>query len=255
MIFSCRRGFYRLLLYKLYGMTDRTGRRQGEGHVWAGSSGGRTPAGRRLAVLRLLQEAPGALTIVEIADRLGVHANTVRFHLDTLLESGQVERVETDRRAPGRPPLSFRAAHRMDPAGPRQYGLLAELLVESLADDPQRTSRALEAGRAWGRRQVSRDASEAVGADARAVSRLLGLLDEIGFAPERQRGEDQAYIGLRHCPFLELAHTRPEIVCSIHLGLMQGATEGSGSPVTVDRLEPFAEPDLCVAHLATPSSS
>jgi len=40
------------------------------------------------------------------------------------------------------------------------------------------------------------------------------------------------------------------VVCPIHLGLMRGAMEAWESPVTVDRLEAFAEPGLCVAHLA-----
>ena len=39
-------------------------------------------------------------------------------------------------------------------------------------------------------------------------------------------------------------------MCSVHLGLMQGAMQTWESPLTVDRLEPFVPPDLCVAHLA-----
>ena len=41
-----------------------------------------------------------------------------------------------------------------------------------------------------------------------------------------------------------------ELICSVHLGLMQGALTAMRAPVTVDRLDPFVEPDLCVAHLA-----
>jgi predicted ArsR family transcriptional regulator len=37
----------------------------------------------------------------------------------------------------------------------------------------------------------------------------------------------------------------------VHLGLMQGALTAMRAPVTVDRLDPFVEPDLCVAHLAS----
>jgi predicted ArsR family transcriptional regulator len=57
---------------------------------------------------------------------LGVHPNTVRFHLDGLVESGRVERVEVDRRTAGRPPQLFRPVRRMDLAGPRQYRLLGK---------------------------------------------------------------------------------------------------------------------------------
>ena len=94
---------------------------------------GRAGSGRRRAVLGVLKDTAAALSISEIAEQVGVHPNTVRFHLDTLIENGQVERVETDRHAPGRPPLFFRAVRGMDPTGPRGYRLLAEVLVHSMA--------------------------------------------------------------------------------------------------------------------------
>lgn len=57
-------------------------------------------------------------------------------------------------------------------------------------------------------------------------------------------------IRLRHCPFQNLAEQHGEVICSVHLGLMQGALSAMRAPVSVDRLDPFVEPDLCVAHLA-----
>ncbi len=212
---------------------------------------GRAPSGRRLEVLATLRDAPGPLSINTIADRVGVHPNTVRFHLDRLVENGRVERVEVDRRTAGRPPQLFRPVRRMDLTGPRQYRLLAELLVQTLATDPARGTLGLEAGRAWGHGHATAAGSgdPADGQDD-GVGRLMVLLDEIGFAPERRTDQGQRHIGLRHCPFLELAQSRPAVVCPIHLGLMQGAMQAWQSPVTVDRLEPFVEPDLCLAHLA-----
>jgi predicted ArsR family transcriptional regulator len=56
-------------------------------------------------------------------------------------------------------------------------------------------------------------------------------------------------IRLRHCPFLELAEGYDQVVCAIHLGLMQGALTALGAAVTATRLEPFAEPGACLAHL------
>jgi len=192
------------------------------------------------------------MSIKDIADRLGVHPNTVRFHLDGLLESGRVERVKGSVRTPGRPPQLFRPVRGMDPEGPRSYRVLAQILVEAFADDPDAGRRASDAGREWGRRRAAA-LSEARGGDPRtpdeSVDRLADLLDEIGFAPEVSDSEPQ--IGLRHCPFLEIAVDSPHIVCAIHLGLMQGAVEQWRAPVNVDRLTPLAEPDRCVAHLAT----
>ena len=82
-----------------------------------------------------------------------------------------------------------------------------------------------------------------------AIRQLVDMLDQLGFAPEHRRADGEQQVGLRHCPFLELAESRTSVVCPVHLGLMQGALESWGSPVGVERLDAFVEPDLCVAHL------
>ena len=195
----------------------------------------------------MLRGSANALTIAAIADRLGVHPNTVRFHLDTLVADGRVERAEPDSRRAGRPPQLFRAARRMDPGGQRQYRLLAEILTLGLAGESGAGTRALNAGRAWARRVMPatpepQDAQQ-------SVDQLVDLLAELGFAPDRRMHEGEVQVALRHCPFLEIAEGRTSVVCPIHLGLMQGALEAWNAPVTVDRLEPFVEPDLCLAHV------
>ena len=209
------------------------------------------PDGRRRQILQLLRDTDAALGIAEIAGRLGVHANTVRFHLATLVTNGQVERQTAGHAGPGRPPQLFRAARGMDPTGPRRYRVLAEVLVGDVAAQPDRVDRAVEAGRRWGRRQALADMPDAprpLGA-SESVRRMTRLLDELGFAPDPVPGADPSAIGLRHCPFLELAESRAEVVCPLHLGLRQGAMESWGAPVRVDRLDPFVKPGLCVARL------
>lgn len=213
---------------------------------------GQQVRGRRRQVLMLLRDAGDPMSIAEVAERLGIHVNTARFHLESLIGNGQVERSTADSGNPGRPPQLFRAARGMDPIGPRHFRLLAEVLAASLATDPDASGRVLQAGRLWGRHQASAVADatprDETSAPIEPVERLMQLLDEMGFAPTRSPGRPQ--IGLRQCPFLELAVSRPDVVCPVHLGLMQGAMTSWGSPVTVDRLEPFAEPDLCLAHLS-----
>lgn len=223
--------------------------------------GDRAGTGRRQSVLRALKDSPHPVSISDLADRLGVHANTVRFHLNTLIGTGQVEQVgpapeAADRRTAGRPPLMFRPVRGMDPTGARHYRVLADVLTQTLVADPQGSTRAVRAGRAWGRRHAAvADAGGAGTGSADSVSALVGLLDEIGFAPELHRVEGMGQIALRNCPFLELTDTGARVVCPVHLGIMQGALEAWRSPVTVDRLEPFVEPDLCLAHLRTEGAS
>lgn len=208
-------------------------------------------AGRRRAVMRLLRAAPDPMSIAGIADVLGVHPNTVRFHLDSLVADGQVEHVELDRKGPGRPPLMFRAVRQMDRGGTRHYRLLAEILAMAFATERDPGPKALAAGRAWGQKMdaelhpLPKDADSA----EEAIAHLIDVLDELGFAPERRVSDGEQQVGLRHCPFLELAENSSSLVCPVHLGLMQGAMETWGAPVSVDRLDPFVEPDLCLAHL------
>jgi predicted ArsR family transcriptional regulator len=208
-------------------------------------------AGRRRAVMRLLRASPDPMSIAGIADVLGVHPNTVRFHLDSLVADGQVEHVELNRKGPGRPPLMFRAVRQMDRGGTRHYRLLAEILAMAYATERDPGPKALAAGRAWGQKMDAESHPPPDDADSaeEAIARLIDVLDELGFAPERRVSDGAEQVGLRHCPFLELAENSSSVVCPVHLGLMQGAMEAWGAPVSVDRLDPFVEPDLCLAHL------
>lgn len=141
------------------------------------------PVGRRRAVLRALCASRVPMSIAAIAGKLGVHPNTVRFHLDNLVADGQVERVEPGRGRPGRPPLMFRAVRRTDSTGTRRYRLLAEILASGLAAERDSRAMALSAGRAWGRQLEAPPA----GADTEeTIDHLVAVLDDLGFAPERQ---------------------------------------------------------------------
>jgi predicted ArsR family transcriptional regulator len=205
------------------------------------------PGSRRREVLRVLRASPDPMSIVAIADVLGVHANTVRFHLDGLVGDGQVEQVQPGRKGPGRPPLMFAAVRQMDRGGTRHYRLLAEILVTAFAAERDPRSKALAAGRAWGRElePLPGDAKSS----KKAIDHLVDVLDELGFAPEHRRTNGKQQVGLRHCPFLEIAENRTSVVCPVHLGLMQGALQAWQAPVTVERLDAFVEPDLCLAQL------
>ena len=189
------------------------------------------------------------MTILDVARHLGLHQNTARFHLLALVASGQVERVASTRTTPGRPPQVFRAHRGMDPAGPRSYQLLAEALVTRMGGNADATAEAIEAGREWGGRLAPVSADEGVVSNDQATDRLVRILDGLGFSPRRGVSEGEDQIGLAHCPFLDLVPAHAAVVCPIHLGLMRGAMAAMGATVTVDRLEPFVEADLCLAHL------
>lgn len=211
----------------------------------------------RVAVLEALRRAGRPLSVQEVADEVGLHPNTVRAHLDLLVDHGHASRAAEQRATPGRPRLVYAATGKPDEDEGRNYRLLAEILTRYLAAaSPSPAAAAVEAGRAFGRGLAgdgtARDetARDQTGRDeTAAVDRLVELLDAVGFAPEP--APDGVSIRLHHCPFRELAEERQDLVCSVHLGLMQGALTELGAPVSATRLLPFVEPELCVATLGT----
>lgn len=204
----------------------------------------------RLRILQLLQQSREELGIQQLSEQVGLHPNTVRFHLGRLVGDGLVHRHLEGRTTPGRPRVTFTAAETN--AGQRNYSLLAKILASLMSDalpDADRT--ATEAGRAWGHYLTERPPPYTSTTEPEAVAALVRILDTMGFAPEPARGEDDSTaIHLRNCPFLEVAEVNGQVVCAVHLGIMQGVLAELGAPVTADRLEPFVEPSLCIAHLA-----
>ena len=215
---------------------------------------GMTPSGdrpARLRILDLIRRSPQGMTVEDLAESVGLHVNTVRFHLDRLLAAGQVTRAAESRDRPGRPRLTFAAA-----PGPQLYGetrdyrLLAEILTGVVADlGAGAAPRAREVGRRWGASMAQKVAGRRPLGEKRAEAELVRVLDEVGFAPERPSAGDPRRVLLRHCPFLEAAEAHPEVVCSVHRGLMDGALAEMGAPLATERLVPFAEPAGCVAQL------
>lgn len=194
-------------------------------------------------ILRLVRASAEPLTIAEIADQTGVHANTVRFHLDSLLENGRVEQVAIPPSGRGRPAIRVRAVAAMDHGGPRGYEPLAEALMLDIRSRRNPAEQARRAGRAWGARIAERQEYDET---ASPVTGLMHALDDLDFEPEHTEPDE---ITLRHCPFLELTTPEGGLVCAIHLGLMQGVLDGSDADV--ERLDPFVQPDRCVARLST----
>lgn len=75
------------------------------------------------------------------------------------------------------------------------------------------------------------------------------MFAELGFDPELAGDETDRQIRLRACPFRDAARANPEVVCSVHLGLLRGTLTRLGAPPTTTRLLPFVEPELCLAQL------
>lgn len=211
----------------------------------------------RTRLLEVLAGEPG-LDAAALADRLGLHVNTVRTHLNVLTEAGLVAPVVEERDRPGRPRLLYRVVGPQligppldgsPPAG--GYRFLAAVLASYLgAISPDAAAAAEQAGEAWGGFVVDRPPPFTELTPGAAVDKLVTMLDEFGFAPQLDDEDpDAPRLLLHRCPFLDVAREHQDVVCSVHLGLMRGALAELGVDVTAEDLIPWVEPEVCVSHL------
>jgi predicted ArsR family transcriptional regulator len=185
----------------------------------------------RYAMYRELATATSPLSAQDLADRLGLHANTVRLHLDRLREVGLVDVEAVHRGTVGRPQHRYFLAAGAPGLGfdPPAHALLAGLLAalaERIGAEPDD---AADTGHAWGveagRRTRTRSCLRALEAE------LLRLGFEPAVEPGDGTAEGAARIEFLHCPFRELAEAYPELVCNLHRGLCEGVVDqvGGGS--------------------------
>ena len=196
----------------------------------------------RRDALVLLRAAPGPLTAAALADRLGLHVTTVRFHLDHLERVGLVARASAHSGRRGRPAATYRAVS-VDLTAARDQ-MIEALATAAARGGPSPQQDAREAGGRWAA------GLPLPNGDARTL--LTDLAAQLGFNPEpAERG-----IRLLACPFRSAARRNPQVVCQVHLGLLQGiaARAYDGDEVGVG-LVPFAEPQACHLTLtATPDA-
>jgi predicted ArsR family transcriptional regulator len=197
----------------------------------------------RLRILRVLAAA-GPLDVGSLGP------NALRRHLDLLVEAGLASVGQASAGRPGRPRLLYQTAPEI--GGARQqhtgYPLLADMLAGTLQRLEDVASTEAE-GRLWGRRLVELPLPPVPLSVEAAQVKLTEMLDRLGFAPESHEAGGEIRIDLRRCPFLDTAKVFPGVVCSLHLGLMQGALAELGAPLETERLDPLVEPTLCIAHL------
>ncbi len=219
-----------------------------------------------------MREHDGAVDATELAERLRLHVTTVRFHLDALCNQGAIERTRMTRAGVGRPRTGYMAVRdRLD------YRSLAEILALELGETAdQRRRRAEAAGRRWAERIRVGSASDVdAGLDVSdgttpgetledRAAMVASVFARMGFGPEltpavTSTAGTQQTLRLHACPVRDLARAHPEVGCALHRGLLQGlltnatATEGwakkSPRSALQAELEPFVEPDLCLARV------
>jgi predicted ArsR family transcriptional regulator len=202
-------------------------------------------------VLSALTGEDGPVTMATLSTATGLHANTLRDHLDVLERAGLVRRHSAPPQGPGRPPTLYEAV--TGGSAHVEYAGLASVLaatIHNTSRDPRRD--ATLAGVQWGRelaaarrRPFENYATQTDAADARRE--VVEVLDELGFAPTTDRAD--TVVRLTRCPLLDTARRFPDVVCAVHLGIVQGALKEYGADPDSADLLPFSDPGACRLHL------
>jgi len=204
----------------------------------------------RRALLALLRESDTPVDARVLAERSGLHVNTVRFHLQVLIEAGFVVQNTGTRSGPGRPQALYASVTPAAASG--GYQLLAEILAGRL-DEGDHDRVPEQAGRAWAAPATAGSApsGSAAGSSAlkAATDRTVALFTELGFEPALVPADAGSRIELHACPFLDVARKHPGVVCGVHRGLLEATADGATAGTLAVTLTPFARPGVCVADL------
>lgn len=176
----------------------------------------------RVQILHLLFEAGrdrtrADRTIGELCEATGLHANTVREHLQRLIDGGYVIAQVERRTVRGRPRTLYSAAT----GAPGASSPVAR----------EKAKAAAVRGDIM-RRVVPGAASDLGPAADNQLDALIEHLEESGFEPVVDDG--LLTVDLTPCPH---AAARPEdrpVLCQVHLSLMQGVLAEAGGPLTAE---------------------
>ena len=213
----------------------------------------RPPAGRplspsRAALLEALEAQPEPTGVPALAAMTGLHVNTLREHLDALLDAGLVRRHRAAPAGRGRPGWLYEATGRSpEQPQPESASLAAALAGVIARTSPHPVEDARAAGVEWGGRLAHAAGTPARPGAAAARRKVVEIFDRMGFAPETDRAAHR--VRLTRCPLLEAAYQQPDVVCAVHLGVAQGALAEYGADAADGELRPFAEPGACLLYL------
>ena len=193
----------------------------------------------RYSLYAELRSSATPLSTSDLAERMGLHPNTVRPHLERLREVGLLD-VDVDSRGTvGRPQHRYRPAPGAPGVDldPPSYlllaGMLAQLAEARLAGATVGPEDAAAVGRLEGRRLAADRGARSRSRPARpaCVEALRDAMARLGFQPsvaEALVGDDagaRVEMIFANCPFRELAEAHPEVVCHLHRGIAEGVAE------------------------------
>ncbi len=170
----------------------------------------------RVQILHELQQSSKA-TINDLCEVTGLHPNTVREHIQRLIDGGYVVSEVENRKTRGRPRMFYSAADGVQ-AEPSEVATRKAAAAAVRGD----TLRKLFPG----------TAHELDEASEHQLDALVEHLEESGFAPIVD--EEHLTLDLSPCPHASSDPEHRGTLCSVHLGLMDGVMAAAGGPLQTD---------------------
>jgi predicted ArsR family transcriptional regulator len=169
-------------------------------------------ASTRVRVHRYLVDAGRPVGVDEIATALGVHHNSIRRHLEHLVEARHAAAETEARHGPGRPRLLYRGIT----DGQGAYVELTAMLGQAL----RRGIEPRVVGRDTGRRSARASSPE-----TDPITLVEREATRLGFAPTIDERGNRVDIVLARCPFAAAVIQEPAAICDLHLGIAEGILE------------------------------
>ena len=192
----------------------------------------------RREIMEHVLHADSPLSVREVADFFGLHANAARMHLDKLVKGGLLRIMRQRGERGGRP------ANLYDASGedmelnlpPRRYKLLAEVLAMGVADEGG------ELAQRMGQEAHTRGREEAIAQSSPLAFLGRGAsLQEIAKAWSEEIERRGHKASMKHldgerveatfitCPFGDFSRNYPGMVCEIHRRMEEGFLSLGGS--------------------------
>jgi len=219
--------------------------------VTDGTTGGSAHGGRRTHIIQLLRDTKEPLSVEQVAKLVGVHANTARFHLESLVDAGLASRESEVTARRGRRHILYTGVLPNQTHERAQgYRLLAQIMSGMIAARcPDSSDDIYEAGFQWGSRLTNRPAPGGAFDESEIGRRILDKGDALWFAPELQQSP-RPHLLFHNCPVIDAVGGQPGIVCRLHAGMINGSLAEMRSAHRVAELHPFTKPHLCCAWLS-----
>ncbi len=184
----------------------------------------------RVEILHLVQDQPQR-TVSELVSATKLHPNTVREHLQRLIDDGYVVSETEHRTTRGRPRVLYSASDGVTACSPVQ----------------RRKARAAAERGDLMRRVLPGSIPELDTAALHQIDALVEDLEGAGFDPLID--ENELTVELTPCAHASSQASHRATLCSVHLSIMQSVLSSADGPLSVDGMRSSCDPRECIVQL------